>query len=54
MVMALGVIAEAKTRARAGGREEMIQAMKKAGFSEADIQKAVDNLNTGSNGRKQS
>ena len=66
MVMALGVIAEAKGRARAEGREEGIEigeeqgiertleAMRTSNLSEADIQKVVDNLKAGSNGKRQS
>ena len=58
MVMALGVIAEAKTRAREEGieigQERAIEAMRKLDLSEADIQKVVDDLKTGSNGRRQS
>ena len=62
MVMALGIIAEAKNRAREEGIEigqergieRAIQSMRDSGFSEADIQKVVDSLKTGSNGRKQS
>ena len=50
MVMALGKLREARVK----GREDMIEAMRKAGFSESDIQKAIDNLNVGSNRRKQS
>ena len=64
MVMALGVIAEAKTRARAEGREagieigrkqereRMIQEMRDPGIAEADIQEIIELRNAGSDGSR--
>ena len=69
MVMALGIIAEAKERARAEGieqgreegieqgiertRAQMIATMRDAEVPEADIQKAIDQLDAAANGHGQ-
>ena len=54
MVMALGKLREARVRGQEQEIERMIQSMRNIGISEADIQKAVDDLNARSNDNKRS
>ena len=59
MVMAFGKLKEARDRGEKRGiaigiergHEQMIQSMRESGLDEADIQKTIDNLNAGSNGK---
>ena len=54
MVMAFGKLREAKEKGIEIGQERTIQAMRNSGYSEADIQKILNDLRTGSNGKNQS
>ena len=62
MVMALGILAEAKGRARAEGREEgreeerleLLQALREDGLSEDRIQRIMDRLDARTKGARES
>ena len=58
MVMALGILAEAKGRARAEGREEerleLLKALREDGLSEDRIQRIMDRRDARPNGARES